>query len=106
MKADYQLQEIRYEGTTDENGVFVINYAGGMQVHFGKHLLVKTKETAEAYCKEVIRSINSYDDFIEGLQEISEGKGRYSLDNFEHARNTIDDMKEIATKLLNEASQK
>ena len=34
------------------------------------------------------------------LTEISQGKGRYSLDQLEHASNTIEDMKEIADKAL------
>lgn len=36
----------------------------------------------------------------EALREISEGRGRFSLDNFEHARNTIEDMKELALAAL------
>lgn len=30
------------------------------------------------------------------LTEISQGKGRFSLDHHEHARNTIEDMKQLA----------
>ena len=36
----------------------------------------------------------------EGVAEIAEGKGRYDLDNHQHAINTIEDMKAIANKLL------
>jgi len=38
---------------------------------------------------------------LEGaLREISEGKGRYSMDPLEHAGNTIEDMKELAKEAL------
>ncbi len=36
------------------------------------------------------------------LEEISEGKGRYSMDHLEHASNTIQDMKALAVKALEE----
>lgn len=38
------------------------------------------------------------------LAEITEGKGRFSLDNYEHARNTIEDMKELAQEALKSIS--
>jgi len=41
----------------------------------------------------------------EALKEISEGKGRYSLDPLTHASNTIDDMKEVAVKALIKAEE-
>lgn len=72
MKTGYQLSEIRYEGTPSENGFFTIHYAGGMQVHFGKYLLVKTKEAAEMYCKEIVVSINMHDDLITNLKALYE----------------------------------
>ncbi len=34
------------------------------------------------------------------LEEISEGKGAYSMDPLEHAGNCIDDMKELAREAL------
>ena len=34
------------------------------------------------------------------LGEIAEGRGRFSLDHFQHAKNTIEDMKEIAQKAI------
>src|SRR3990167_11034108 len=37
---------------------------------------------------------------IEALKEISEGKGRYSMDKLTHAENTIQDMKEIAKQAI------
>lgn len=36
------------------------------------------------------------------LKEISEGKGRYSLDRLEHCSNTVEDMKLLALKALEE----
>lgn len=36
----------------------------------------------------------------EAMAEISEGKGRFSLDHHEHACNTIDDMKALAVAAL------
>lgn len=38
----------------------------------------------------------------EALEEVTLGRGRYSMDNFEHARNCIEDMKEVARKALEE----
>ena len=34
------------------------------------------------------------------LEEISEGKGRFSRDHFEHCRNTVEDMKALAIEAL------
>ena len=39
-------------------------------------------------------------EMYEALKEISKAKGTYSLDGYEHARNTIRDMQEIAVSLL------
>lgn len=36
------------------------------------------------------------------LEEIKEGKGRYSMDHLEHASNTIVDMKALAVEALAE----
>ena len=36
----------------------------------------------------------------EALEEIKKGEGRYSLDQFEHCRNTVEDMKELAEQAL------
>lgn len=38
--------------------------------------------------------------YEKALREISEGKGRYSQDQFEHCRNTVEDMKELAKAAL------
>lgn len=42
----------------------------------------------------------SKDKVIEVLKEIAEGKGSFSLDNHEHAKNTIRDMKELANDAI------
>lgn len=52
---------------------------------------------------EIVRACNSHDELVEALEEIAEGKGRYSTDPFQHAINTIDDMKELARKALAKA---
>jgi len=44
-------------------------------------------------------------EMLAALREIAEGRGRYSLDQFEHARNTIEDMKEIARVAIARAEQ-
>ena len=50
---------------------------------------------------EVFARIRTRVKFLEeGAAEIAEGKGRYDLDNHQHAINTIEDMKAIANKLL------
>lgn len=36
----------------------------------------------------------------EALQEIAEGKGRYSTNQLLHASNTIEDMKKVAKKAI------
>ena len=41
---------------------------------------------------------------VEVLKEISEGKGRYNPDQFEHAKNTIQDMKELAIQALKDTT--
>ena len=43
---------------------------------------------------------------LEALQEITEGKGRFSLDHLTHAENTIEDMKEIARAAIAAAEGK
>ena len=53
--------------------------------------------------------MNNKDKLMEKLEaaltEISEGKGRYSMDILEHASNTIADIKDIALNALSEISQ-
>jgi len=39
------------------------------------------------------------------LQEIAKGEGRFSRDQFEHACNTVEDMKGLADKALNGSKQ-
>ena len=34
------------------------------------------------------------------LEEVSEGKGRYSMDQLEHCANTVEDMKALAVEAL------
>jgi hypothetical protein len=41
---------------------------------------------------------------LKALQEISKGEGRYNMDKFIHASNTIEDMKQIAIKAINKAT--
>ena len=64
------------------------------------------------YAAHLCKAANAYDDqqriigeLVGALQEIAEGKGRYSLDHFEHARNTIEDMKEKANAAVASAKQ-
>jgi Cu2+-containing amine oxidase len=44
--------------------------------------------------------MNDRDDFQEALQEISEAKGAFSQDPFEHARNCVRDMQALAIEAL------
>lgn len=37
---------------------------------------------------------------LDALEEIAEGRGRFSMDKFTHARNTIEDMKELALNAI------
>ncbi len=50
-------------------------------------------ECAKSYQEEIER-------LKEALKKISEGKGRYDMNNHQHAINTIEDMKKIAIKAL------
>ncbi len=43
---------------------------------------------------------NKIDALLEVLREIAEGKGAYSQDQLEHASNTIEDMKALATDAI------
>ena len=47
--------------------------------------------------------MSSKQDLLKALKEIAEGKGAYSRDAFEHARNTINNMKEIANQAIAKA---
>jgi len=40
------------------------------------------------------------DDFIKALQEITEARGRFNCDPFEHAKNCIADMAQTAIDVL------
>ena len=57
------------------------------------------KETRDEMAK--LRRVNA--ELLEALKEIAEGKGRYSENQFEHARNTIEDMKELAKAAIAKA---
>lgn len=43
---------------------------------------------------------------VEALKEIAKGEGRFSRDPYEHACNTIEDMKEIARAALSRAGER
>ena len=67
---------------------------------------ISNKDNAEAICKAVNNTYGKgidpekIDKVLELLNEITEGKGAYSPDNYEHARNTIRDMKLLAKEAL------
>lgn len=42
-------------------------------------------------------------DMYKTLEEIAEGKGRYSMDKLTHASNTIDDMRALAEAMIKKA---
>ena len=47
-----------------------------------------------------ILPIDKYNALMEALKEISKGEGAYNEDKLEHANNTIENMKSIATEAL------
>lgn len=49
---------------------------------------------------ELVRRWNLHEKLVEALKEISEGRGRYSMDNYQFACNCIDDMKALAVAAL------
>lgn len=44
--------------------------------------------------------LQAYRDFIEALQEITEAKGAFKRDPFEHAKSCLRDMQKIAIDVL------
>jgi hypothetical protein len=46
------------------------------------------------------RAVAEIERLTDALKEIAEGKGAYSQDQMEHASNTIEDMKKLATDAL------
>jgi hypothetical protein len=42
---------------------------------------------------------------LNALHEIAKSKGRFSLDHFEHCRNTVENMKELAIKAIDETKE-
>lgn len=57
-------------------------------------------QEAVANAAFIVKAVNNHEALVKALEEIAEGKGRFSRDQFEHARNTIDDMKELARDAL------
>jgi hypothetical protein len=55
---------------------------------------------AEANANLIVQSVNAYHDLIAALQEISEAKGAYKRDPFEHAKSCVVDMQTIAIETL------
>jgi hypothetical protein len=54
----------------------------------------------------VMDLIKERNELLATLREISEGRGRFSRDNFEHARNTIEDMKQLALDAIAKVERK
>jgi len=72
----------------------------------------KCKDLGERYHRspdevepDLWKAADEIDRLRAALEEIVEGKGRYSMDKLEHASNTIEDMKEIATNVLHKKSK-
>ena len=61
-----------------------------------------TLETKYHHARVFRRMAEREKRLVEALKEIAKGKGRYEHNRFEHACNTIDDMKELATEALSE----
>jgi hypothetical protein len=55
---------------------------------------------SEANAALIVKAVNNHDALVRALEEIAEGVGRYSHNAFEHACNTIEDMKQIALDAL------
>ena len=74
---------------------------------FGTTQLTHAQASLDAWNAEHKRLLIRLDDqarviagLREALQAISEGKGRFSRDPFEHCRNTVEDMKALAIAVL------
>jgi gentisate 1,2-dioxygenase len=56
--------------------------------------------------QEVIKRIHCHEELLDALKEIAEGKGAYSQDQFEHCKNTVRDMKQLAIEAIAKAEGK
>ena len=64
-----------------------------------------TKEVICWRCEAPNQVEDNTPDLLEALEEIAEGRGRYSMDHMTHAMNTIEDMKQLATEAIRKANQ-
>lgn len=58
------------------------------------------RDSWEANAAELVKRWNLHEQLLEALKEISEGRGRYSMDQYQFACNCIDDMKALAVAAL------
>ena len=78
-------------------GICTLVDARFSNIHKGSVALDKDIISANA------KLIASAPSMLETLKQITEGKGRYSMDHLEHASNTIEDMKQLAKDAIAKA---
>lgn len=54
-------------------------------------------------CEDCKPQKQVYDEMLEALKFIAEGRGAFSLDPLQHATNTINEMKEVARQVIAKA---
>ena len=58
------------------------------------------------FCSEHVRAVNAHEEMLEALKFIAEGKGSFSMDPLQHAKNTINELKEVARQAIFKAEGK
>jgi len=91
------------DGPIPSNPEIRINYAPMSQVativNPGEHLTDIEQDEALANA----RLIAAAPEMLEALEQIAEGRGTFSLDHHQHAKNTIEEMKALAVAAIQKA---
>ena len=99
---EQEIHTGNFDVYTNGGDVVIANVNG--QIDEGRvnaRLIRAAPETAAE--RDRLKSVNT--ELLAALEEISKGKGGFSMDAFDHAINTIADMKEIATAAIAKAKE-
>lgn len=84
----------------ERNDAFEVANCGHTRFPEDKQLIIDYRNLVPILARDWQAQQKKLDGAVEALEEIKLGKGRYSQDHFEHARNCIEDMKELAQQAL------